>query len=90
MSEYVTFTTTTSTGEEVEMAVVEEFEFDKKNYIAASLVNNDEIDADNVFLYRVEMKGDDFKPLKITNKFEYREVCEAYLAMQEEEVTHEE
>ncbi|MCF0130645.1 MAG: DUF1292 domain-containing protein [Pseudobutyrivibrio sp.] len=79
MKEYAVFTTTTSVGDEVEMAVVGEFEYKNKKYIAASLINGDEIDEDNVYLYKVEILEDDFKPVKITNNVEYNEVSRAYL-----------
>jgi len=83
MKEYAIFKTNTSAGDEVEMAVVDEFEIGNKKYVAASLVEGDEIGED-VYIYRVELTEDDFKPIKITNKIEYQEVAKAYLQMCEE------
>ena len=37
-NEYITFTITTSEGQEVEMAVVDEFTFENKDYVAAAKV----------------------------------------------------
>lgn len=79
MEEFVTFTTETSTGETVEMAVVDEFEFEKSAYVAASLVQDDTIQED-VFIYKVKA-GDEFQVQKLRNKFEYDKVSRAYLEM---------
>ena len=46
--EYATFTTTDKDGNEIEMAVVDEFEFNHKNYIVASLIENDTIKDYNI------------------------------------------
>ena len=81
MEEYVTFTTETSTGETVEMAVVSEFEYDGKEYVAASLIVDDEIQ-EGVFLYHVK-DGEEFEVEKLRNKFEYDQVSKAYLDMME-------
>ncbi len=81
MEEYVTFTTETSAGETVEMAVVSEFEYNGKYYVAASLIEGDEI-KEGVFIYHVK-DGDEFEVEKLKNKFEYDQVSKAYLAMTE-------
>ncbi|MDO4189632.1 MAG: DUF1292 domain-containing protein [Lachnospiraceae bacterium] len=77
--EYVTFTIDTSTGETVEMAVIEEFEFENKFYVAASLVIEDEI-KEGIYLYKVK-DSDEFSVEKLRNKFEYDKVSKAYLEM---------
>ena len=46
--EYVIFTVTAQDGSEVEMAVVDEFDYDGKHYAAASRVVGDEISDDGV------------------------------------------
>lgn len=79
MEEYITFTTETSSGETVEMAVVDEFEFEGKAYVAASLVKEDTIQED-VFLYKVK-DGEEFAVQKLRNQFEYDKVSRAYLEM---------
>ena len=81
--QYVTFTTETSTGETVEMAVLSEFEYDKKFYVAAGLIEGDEI-KEGVFLYRVK-DSEEFTVEKLRNKFEYDSVSKAYLEMLESE-----
>ena len=82
--EYVTFTTTTKDGKEIEMAVVDEFDFENKHYVAASVIKEDEVQADGIYIYRCIIKGDDFKIEKITKQFEYKQVVEAYMNMEEE------
>ena len=41
--EYIIFTVTDKDGNEVEMAVVDEFEYDHKEYVAAAQVEGDEL-----------------------------------------------
>lgn len=77
--EYVTFITETSTGETVEMAVISEFEFENKDYVAASLVKDDEIQ-EGIYLYKVK-ESEEFAVEKLRNKFEYDKVSKAYLEM---------
>ena len=80
--EYVVFTVTAQDGSEVEMAVVDEFDFDGKHYLAASRVVGDEISEDGVFLYRAKISGDDFTAEKITDEKEYDAVVKAYTEME--------
>lgn len=79
--EFVTFETTISTGETVEMAVIEEFEFEKKNYAACAQVVNDEVDMDGLFIYRINGEDDNFTAEKIEDSDEYSRVAEAYLEL---------
>lgn len=81
--QYVTFTIETSTGETVEMAVLSEFEFENKEYVAAGLVDGDEIQ-EGIYLYKVK-DSEEFAVEKLRNKFEYDKVSKAYLEMLEEE-----
>ena len=83
MEEYVVFTTETSTGETVEMAVVLEFEFEGKSYVAASLIEDDSI-TEGIYLYKVK-DSEEFAGEKLRNKFEYDKVSRAYLEMVESE-----
>lgn len=80
--QYITFTTETSKGDTVEMAVVMEFEFEDKFYVAASLIENDAIQ-EGVYIYKVKDSGE-FAVEKLRNKFEYDKVSKAYLEMMEE------
>lgn len=77
--EYVTFTVTTKDGEEVEMAVVDEFDFKNKHYVVGALIEGDTINEDGIYIYKSVIKGDDFTVEKITSEFEYKEVTHAYL-----------
>ena len=81
--EYVTFKILTKEGKEVEMAVVEEFDFEKKHYVVGAVVENDEIIDDGRYIYRCKMVGNDFEVEKITKQFEYKQVVEAYMNMEE-------
>lgn len=83
MREYVTFKVTNKEGQEVELAVMDEFEFDHKNYVAAALVEDDTIIEDGVYLYKVNIKGEDFEVEKIDSAEEYACVAEAYSNMEE-------
>ena len=84
-NEYVTFTVTTKTGDTVEMAVVDEFDFENKHYVVGSLVKDDEIVEEGRYIYKCVMKdGDeDFKVEKITREFEYNRIAEAYMSMED-------
>lgn len=81
MEEYIIFTTETSTGETVEMAVLSEFEFENKEYVAAGLIDG-EIIQEGVFIYKVK-DSEEFAVEKLRNKFEYDKVSKAYLEMLE-------
>ena len=84
MEEYITFMTETKAGEQVEMAVVDEFEFEGKAYGAASLVEDDTI-LEDVFIYRVK-DTEEFAVAKLRNNFEYEKVSKAYLEMLENDI----
>lgn len=84
MEEYVTFFTETSTGEQVEMAVLTEFEFDGREYVAAALIQDDTINEDGIYLYHVK-DTEEFAVEKLKNKFEYESVSRAYMEMIEGE-----
>ena len=84
-NEYVTFTVTTKTGDTVEMAVVDEFDFENKHYVVGALIKDDEIMDDGRYIYKLVMKEDDeeFKVEKISREFEYNRVAEAYMNMED-------
>ena len=81
--EYVTFTITAKDGSEVEMAVVDEFEFEKKNYIVAALVKDDSIDDEGQYIYRCHITEDGFKAEKISNALDYERIAKAYMEMED-------
>lgn len=81
--EYTTFTTTTRTGEEVEMAVVDEFEFEEKYYVVGALIKDEEIQTDGQYIYRCIPSEDDFTVEKIFPVTEYNRVAKAYMDMED-------
>lgn len=83
--EFVTFQVTTMDGREVEMAVMEEFSFENKDYVAAALVEGDSINQDGVYIYRVKDTKDSFEVEKIKNHVDYERVVKAYMELQEDE-----
>ncbi|SFA94282.1 Protein of unknown function [Acetitomaculum ruminis DSM 5522] len=81
---YVTFKTTTKDGKEVEMAVVDEFDYEKEHYVVASLINEDDtIDDENRYIYKSIVKGDEFSVEKIKREFDYKKIAQAYLSIDE-------
>jgi len=82
-NEYVTFTVTTKTGDTVEMAVVDEFDFENKHYVVGAVVKDDTILDDGRYIYRAVVNEDDFTVEKIGREFEYKRIAEAYMNMDE-------
>ena len=82
-NEYVTFHVTSKEGTDVEMAVVDEFEYDHKQYVVGAVVEADTILEDGLYIYRSIINGDDFTVEKIEKEDEYRKVAEAYMEMEE-------
>lgn len=81
--EYAIFTTTNKEGDEVEMAVMDEFEFEHENYVAGALIEDNTINEDGLFIFRIREMGDDFKVEKISNQAEYQKIAQAYMDMEE-------
>ncbi len=81
--EFVTFETTTKDGTTIEMAVLEEFEFERKNYAACGKIVNDEIDMEGVYIFRIKTTADDFVAEKIVDMDEYNKVTKAYLELED-------
>lgn len=79
--EYITFSVTASEGKEIEMAVMEEFEFEKKNYVAAARIIGDMIDEEGIYIYRCRLQEDGFSAEKITDPKEYQKVAQAYMEL---------
>ena len=82
-NEYITFTITTSEGQEVEMAVVDEFTFENKDYVAAAKVVDDTIAEEGLYIYKVKIGEEDFTVEKINNKVDYEKIARAYMEMGE-------
>lgn len=82
-NEYVTFSITTKDGEEVEMAVVDEFDFEDKHYVVGALIKDDEIQDDGSYIYESIIEGDEFRVEKIKREFDYKRIAQAYMHMEE-------
>ena len=81
--EYTTFHVTAKDGSDVELAVIAEFEFEKKNYVAAARIENDTVSEEGVYIYRVKADGDDLRFEMITDAAEYEKVVNAYLELED-------
>jgi len=82
-NEYITFHVTSKDGADIEMAVVDEFDFENKHYVVGALVEDDTINEDGLYIYRSVIEGDDFKVEKIAREFEYNRIAKAYMEMEE-------
>ena len=83
IKEYVTFTTTNKEGNEIEMAVIDEFEYEHKNYVVGALIEDNTINENGLFIFRVKELGDDIKVEKILNPTEYQKIAHAYMEMED-------
>lgn len=81
--EYITFTTTTKDGSEVEMAVMDEFDFEGKHYVVGAVIKDDAIQDDGRYIYESVVKGDEFAVEKIKREFDYKRIAQAYMEMEE-------
>lgn len=79
--DYVTFHITASDGSDVEMAVVDEFDFENKHYVVSARIEGDTICEDGQYIYRAKVTEDDFTVEKITNSIDYKRVIRAYMEM---------
>lgn len=82
-NEYITFHVTNKDGADVEMAVVDEFDFENKHYVVGAFVEDDTINEDGLYIYRSVIEGDDFKVEKIAREFDYKRIAKAYMEMEE-------
>ena len=82
-NEYVTFTVTARDGSEVEMAVVDEFDFEGKHYVVGAVVQDDTILDDGRYIYLSKIEKDGFTVEKITREYEYKRIAEAYMEMED-------
>ena len=81
--EYVTFHVTARDGSDVELAVVDEFDFEDKHYVVGAVVEDDTINDEARYIYLSVIDGDDFTVEKIEKEFEYNRVAQAYLHMED-------
>ena len=82
LKEYITFTTTNKEGCEIEMAVMDEFEFEHKNYVAGALIEDNTINEEGLFIFRIKEAGEDIKVEKISDQSEYQKIAQAYMEME--------
>lgn len=81
--EYATFTTTNKEGQEIEMAVMDEFEFEHKNYVVGALIEDNTINEEGLFIFRIKEMEDDIKVEKISSTTEYQKIAQAYMEIEE-------
>ena len=82
--EYITFHVTASDGSDVEMAVMDEFDFEGEHYVVGAVIKDDTIDDEGRYIYKSIIKGDTFTVEKIKREFDYKRIAEAYMSMDEE------
>ena len=83
LKEYATFVTTNKEGQEIEMAVMDEFEFEHKNYVVGALIEDNTINEEGMFIFRIKEMGDEIKVEKISNPTEYQKIAQAYMEMED-------
>ena len=81
--EYITFSVTTKDGSEVEMAVMDEFDFEGRHYVVGAVIKNDTIIDDGRYIYESVVNGDEFAVEKIKREFDYKRIAQAYMEMDE-------
>lgn len=79
--EYTTFITTNKDGCEIEMAAMDEFEYEHKNYVVGALIEGDTVCEDGLYIFRIKEMGDEIKVEKISNPEEYQKIAQAYMDM---------
>ncbi len=82
-NEYITFHVTAKDGSEVEMAVMDEFDFEGKHYVVGAVIQDDTILDEGRYIYESVMNGDDFTVEKIKREFDYNRIAKAYMEMEE-------
>lgn len=81
--EYITFQVTAKDGSEVEMAVMDEFDFEGDHYVVGAVIKDDTIDDEGRYIYKSVISGDTFTVEKIKREFDYKRIAEAYMSMEE-------
>ncbi len=83
--EYITFFITAKDGSEVELAVVDEFDFENEHYVVGAVVEGDTINDEARYIYLSEINGDDFTVKKIEKEYDYNRIAKVYLHMDDTE-----
>lgn len=76
-------------GKDIEFAITEEFDFEGKHYILCGEVEGEEINDEEVYLFRAIMEENDITVESIETEEEYDRIVEAYYAMNVEIETEE-
>lgn len=82
MQEYITFMVKTEDGTELELAAIDEFEFEHKNYVIGAAIHDDMIDEEECYIYKVKTGTEEFEVEKIRNQYEYDRITRAYMEME--------
>lgn len=77
LTTYDTVMITLSNGQEQEFAIMDEFTFDNRHYIAVSVVSGDEIQ-EGLYLYRATPVGEQLDISMIDDKEEFEKVTSFY------------
>ena len=74
-------------GKEVEFAIKDEFDFEGKHYILCGEVKGEEINDEELYLFRAQMEENDITVESIETEEEYNRIVEAYyeLCVEDEE-----
>lgn len=80
--EYTTFVTTNKAGDEIELAVVDEFEYEHKTYVVGALIEDDAVNEDALFVFKLKEAEEEIIVEKITNADEYQKIAQAYMEME--------
>lgn len=80
--EYITFNVTAKDGSDVEMAVMDEFDFEGKHYVVGAVIKDDTILDDGRYIYQSIIDGDGFTVEKIKKEFDYKRIAQAYMNME--------
>ena len=82
--EYATFVVNAMDGTEVELAIVDEFEYENKFYVVGAKVVGDTIVQEGLYIYKAKIVDDELKVEKIKNEVDYKRIAQAYIEMDEE------
>lgn len=81
--EYATFHIMAKDGSDVEMAVVDEFDFEDKHYVVGAVVKDDTIMDDGHYIYQSIETEEGFTVEKIKREFDYNRIAKAYMEMED-------
>ena len=80
--EYYTFHITAKDGSDVEMAVMDEFDFEGDHYVVGAVIQGDTILEEGLYIYRSVETEDGFTVEKIKREFDYNRIAKAYMEME--------